>query len=731
MMSTHGGAFARLVAGGAAAATMVAGFTIGLAAPAHAAPVSVTTTLTDPAGNTLDGEVEAYALQPDGFYRYVDDAVVADGQVRIDVEPGTYKFYFSDEDRVFVGEYYNDKQTMETADAVGVAGPTALAPVALAARPTLSGQVVSATGRPIEDARVTVYDVATSSPRTTVYTRADGSWVAGVDPGDYKAYFSADGYAFEYFNNKATLASADAVAAGTNLGQVALSRGGVVQGTVTNTAGAPLERAQATVWTADGRQVGRDLTDAAGVYRVEGVDPGSYRVEFTDPVEEYLPEWFNDKPTRDTADPVDVAVDGVTTVNAALAPDPDAYVDPAAMDVSGTVVDSAGKPVIGADVTAYDTPLDADKPAALERVTSGRAGQFSFTELSRTSESLFKIQAQDQLGREEGQYERLDRWFGGAQTYDVAATVGKPTGGVTITLPLTGGVSGTITSESGLEVMGTAVRFFDEKGNPVDETTAYAEGDGTYSATNLVPGTYKAQFVDYSQSNFWSYGYDVPRGHAPEWYDDTSYVKAEKIVVKSGQTVTGIDAALSEDLRAFRKPEVNGKPYLGGKVRAYPGVWSVDSGTTYSYEWLVGDTVVATGATWRVTRAAKNKRLTLRVTAENGILNGTAVVASQVIKKKPKVKVAVKGTKATITVSAKKVKAKKFKGTVVVKKIVREDEYGAPVLKKIGKAKLRNGKAALTLKKLAKGKNKLVFQVTLRGGKYGNAEVTKKVKLKR
>ncbi len=66
-----------------------------------------------------------------------------------------------------------------------------------------------------------------------------------------------------------------------------------------------------------------------------------------------------------------------------------------------------------------------------------------------------------------------------------------------------------------------------------------------------------------------------------------------------------------------------------------------------------------------------------------------------------------------------------------VQKLVREDEYGAPVYKKIGKAKLRNGKAVLTLKKLAKGKNKLVFEVTLKGGKYGNAEVTRTVKLKR
>jgi hypothetical protein len=231
--------------------------------------------------------------------------------------------------------------------------------------------------------------------------------------------------------------------------------------------------------------------------------------------------------------------------------------------------------------------------------------------------------------------------------------------------------------------------------------------------------------------NYWSYDLDVPRAHAPEWYDNTSFVKAKKIVVKSGQTVTGIDAALSQDLRAFRKPEINGKPYLGGKIRAYPGVWSVDSGTTYTYQWLIGDKVVGTGASYKVTRAAKNKRVALRVTAENGTLNGTALVSSQVIKKKPKVKVAVKGAKASILVSAKKVKPKKFKGTVVVKKIVRTDDYGAPVYKKIGKATLRNGKATLTLKKLTKGKNKVVFLITLKGGKYGNAEVNRTIKVKK
>ena len=59
MISTNGGAFARLVAGGAAAATALAGFTIGLAAPAHAA-VNISGSLVDAAGNYVQGQVYVY-----------------------------------------------------------------------------------------------------------------------------------------------------------------------------------------------------------------------------------------------------------------------------------------------------------------------------------------------------------------------------------------------------------------------------------------------------------------------------------------------------------------------------------------------------------------------------------------------------------------------------------------------------------------------------------------------
>jgi protocatechuate 3,4-dioxygenase beta subunit len=723
---------ARLAAGGVAGATALAGITVGLAAPAHAAPVPVTTTLTDPAGNTLDGYVSINRQQADGTYASVDSVYVADGMVSLPLEPGTYKLRFSDEDGLFVPEYYSDKATFETADPVVVSGPTALAPVSLAARPLLTGVVVSPTGRPVENASVTLYDAATNTARDYYSTNRAGAFAFGVEPGSYKVRVSASGFAAEFYNNKPTVETADPIAVGAggaSAGQIVLSEGSVVTGRVTSAAGAPLERARVTVWNAAGTSTeGSDLTDANGVYRVEGVEPSTVKVQFTDPLDEYLDEWHADKATAATADPVAVGVDATVTVDASLAPDPaNVAPDPADVDLFGAVVDSAGRPVAGAVVAAYDTPTDGDRQQAEVQQTN-RAGQYFFTGLDRSTENAYKVYAVDGYDVEEGAYARLPRWFGGAQSYAGAQVVGIPAAGVNISLPLTGGISGTVSSESGMSVRGVEVRFFDESGNPAAteyDTQAYAEEDGTYTDTRLTPGTYKVQFVDsyYDDSD--------PRAHAPEWYDDTTFAKAKVITVKSGETVTGINAALDEQLRALRKPEIRGKQYLGGKLRAYPGVWSVDTGTTYAYEWLVDGAVVGTGPTYAVTKGDKNERVTLRVLSQNRGLSGTALTSSQAIKKKPKVKVSVKGAKASVTVSAKKVKAKKFKGSVVAKKIVRTDEYGAPVYKKIGKAKLRNGRASLTLKKLAKGKNKVVFLITLKGGKYGDAEVTKTIKVKR
>jgi hypothetical protein len=731
MSWTTGGVVRRAVAGSASAALAVAGLALA-AAPAHAAPVTVTGTLTDAAGNVLDGYVAALVQQPDGTFTYGPTQYVVDGVISLPVEPGVYKFEFGDQEDNFVSEFYNDKATEATAEAVPVSGPVTLAPVVLASRPAYVGQVLSPSGRPVEDASVQVLDPTTGASVASGRTRPDGAFRVAAPAGQYKIRISGSGFSPEYYNNKATLAAADLVGLGgadVGLGTITLQEGTTVTGKAANPAGTGIERIAVTLSpTSGGGSSFTDSTDAAGMIRLEGVAPGTYKVRFSDPIGEYLTEYWNDKPDFATGDVLTVGLDPVNDVNAVLSPDPtNVAPDPATVDLSGVITDSAGKPVAGATVEIWDTPADGDRREVIDSTYTNRGGSYHFTRLDKTylSEDTFNVRAADNFEVEEGSYNRLPRWWGGAQTYAGARTVGVPTSAVNVALPLTGGVSGTVTSEAGLPVGSVQVTLFDAEGNGA-AAYGYAsvEENGTFSTTSLVPGTYKVLF---NGSAPWSSGiFD----HAPEWYDDTTFEKAEVITVKSGQTVTGIDAALSQQFKALRKPEIRGNQYLGGKLRAWSGVWALQSNTTYLYEWLIGDTVVGTGRTYEVTKAAKNKRITLRVLAENGNLNGTALVSTQVIKKKPKVSITVTGKHAKVLVKAKKVKPKKFKGTVVVKKIVRTDDYGSPVYKTIGKAKLRNGSAALTLKKLAKGKNKLVFFITLKGGKYGDAEVAKTVRIK-
>ena len=698
--------------------------------PAYSAPVGVTTTVTDAAGNPVEGVVTAYLGRSDGSYFYADSQYLADGRMNLGLEPGTYKFEFESLDGTSATEFYTDKADLATADAVAVVGPTALAPVVLAVAPTATGRVVNSAGRPARGGSVSLYTNAgfVSSARI----ERDGTFRVGAPTaGSYKLRINASGYASEWFSNKTTLETADLITLGAAplpVGDITVSRGGVLTGRVVNTPGAGIERVLATAIANGGRQY-TDLSDANGVFRIEGVAEGIYKVRFTDPVGEYLGEWFNDKADQATADALVLNGDAtVAGIDAALANDPAAVVDPSTVDLSGTVTDSSGAPVIGATVTAYDTPLTKGEQSNYDSVRTNRAGQYAFTELdtdsTRSSENQFKLVATDNLAREEGQYSRMSRWYGGAQSFDAASPAPVPAAGANITLPLTGGISGTVTSATNLSTDGTYVQMVDavDGSETNGNTRAVAvEEDGTYAATDLVPGTYKVLFAD---GNF-------DRFLAPEWFDDTNFENAKTVTVTSGKTATGVDATLEEGMRALRKPEIKGSPYLGGKVRATNGTWTLGSGTSYTYEWSVNDTVVGTGRTQRISKSFKNERLTLEVTASNDGITGTALVQSQVIKKKPKVKVSVNGAKASVIVKAKKVKAKKFKGSVVAKKIVRTDEFDAPVYKKIGKAKLRNGKASLTLKKLTKGKNKVVFFITLKGGKYGDAEVSRTIKIKR
>jgi len=98
-----------------------------------------------------------------------------------------------------------------------------------------------------------------------------------------------------------------------------------ISGTVTDQAGAPLDGVCVTAYPTVGDLVeyGAD-TSPAGTYEIGALSPGDYKVEFacggsrTDPTP-VVPEFHLDKSTKAEADPVAVANEAETVVDAQLA----------------------------------------------------------------------------------------------------------------------------------------------------------------------------------------------------------------------------------------------------------------------------------------------------------------------------------------------------------------------------------------------------------------------------
>ena len=152
----------------------------------------------------------------------------------------------------------------------------------------------------------------------------------------------------------------------------------------------------------------------------------------------------------------------------------------------------------------------------------------------------------------------------------------------------------------------------------------------------------------------------------------------------------------------------------------------------FTYEWLVKGAVIATGPSLKLTKKHLGDKITGRVTNDIGFTQGQAITkATYKVGYKPKVKANVSKKSAAITLKVKPLKAKKVKATVVVYELVGVKKNGDDKLKKLGKAKITNGKGVVRFKKaLGKGKHKLVF--TVKGkGKVGSGDIMKKVKIKR
>jgi hypothetical protein len=732
MMSTHGGAFARLVAGGAAAATAFAGLTIGLAAPAHAA-VTISGSTIDAAGNYVDGYISVYKFSDedgDGTieqfeWDYAPGVSTRGGAFDLALEDGNYKLAFQPDfsSSELQAEYYRDKADLASGDFITVAGAAQTLPAwTIDAVPTVTGRVATTDGRAVRGATVQAYAADDNALLAYETTDASGVFTVGAEEAvklQFSGYDPVTGksLATEFYNDKADLATSDPIAPASNIGIVTLAPGGSISGRVTSDAGAGLHRVEVCA------EYNCDFTNVNGDYTIEGATTGAHQLEFSDPIDEYAGEFYDNVAVDEFGSPVSAPAvvnvgpgQAVTGINAALTPKSKPALT--GVDVSGTVRDQLGGVGVGYVVRAYNTPANPLDRKVVATTTSNRSGGYAFTTLDRVGgENEFKIEVVGEAAREDDDFARRSIWTGQKLGYDTAVAVTAAPQVIDFVQPVAGGVSGAVTSEAGGVPERPRVAFLD-----ADMTIAGGsdehETDGSYETRNLWPGDYTVQF-----------GGDR---HVSEWWKNTTAGKATTITVKPGQVLTGISAALAQGVKAVERPSVKGNAWVGKTIRLDKGEWTQMADNEFTYEWLVKGDVVATGPSLKLTKKHLGDKLTGRVTNDLGFTQGQAVTkATYKVGYKPKVKAKVSKKSAAITMKVKKLKAKKVKATVIVHELVGVKKNGDDKLKKLGKTKIKNGKGVVRFKKaLGTGKHKLVL--TVKGkGKVGSGDIMKKVKIKR
>jgi protocatechuate 3,4-dioxygenase beta subunit len=543
-------AFGR-VGGIVLAAALATGF---LAAPAQAAPSTITGTITAAAtGESLQGCVSVYDLG----YSFIASACTDDsGQWTAEgVDTGVgYKVQASAFDSLYKEQWSGGASTFE--DAAVVEAPTHLDfPLEYAHEvgdSSLSGTITADdTGAPLQ-ACVSLTDEADTYIASTCAAE-DGTWTVGglVAGAGYKVEFEAndDVHVGEWANDATSYATADFITAPATV-DAALAKGGHLQGTLTRADGQPAEGASVSISssTDDGSVAAFASTDQDGAWSAL-VRPGEYVVNF-----DAWPanQWAYGKTSRDDAAHFTVAPGDSVRVD-------DQFL--AAAKVQGTVTsDATGAPVEGACVAVLTPTQDPYDTMQAGEGCTGPDGTYSI-DISEPGEYIAAIS--DPQGRYAGEYSGNTQIIGSAQTFRVDR-----------------GVPATVNASIAKGAVITGLAVDAKSGAPIADACpgAYAGhaggsdrfslpvcsgADGRWTIRGLPAGDFAVVLSVNSQ----------PRTYSDTWaFKATSQATADLIAVRTGQVTKVRNVQLKPGGRiAGRITDYQGQPVEGAYV-------SIDSG---------------------------------------------------------------------------------------------------------------------------------------------------------
>lgn len=259
---------------------------------------------------------------------------------------GIYRVKFEDPAGNYPTEYFDDKLTFTQATNFNVVDgqTTANINAVLAQAGKISGTLtkLSGGGAASDVVASAWYNTGGSSwvIVSTAVSDSNGNYTIGaLAPGAYRVRFSdvyyPPRYVPEWYNDVLTreLAQDITVTAGATHTGINASLGGYgwIAGNVkafdgsTNLAGITVDVYRYETVSATWEIYGSTTTDSSGNYQVDGIESIDYKVAFSDPINQFAPEFYNDKATLDAADLVTgrLGLSTLNPVNAQLALKPD------------------------------------------------------------------------------------------------------------------------------------------------------------------------------------------------------------------------------------------------------------------------------------------------------------------------------------------------------------------------------------------------------------------------
>ncbi len=401
--------------------------------------------------------------------------------------------------------------------------------------------------------------------------------IAGLAAGKHKVEFTnencheeckEENFVEQFYNDQATFAAANEVevlAGETKVGiNAALATGGKIEGTVEEASGAkaPINGAQVCVSPPDEPYEGRSCVDANsnGEYTIVGL-AGEYKVAFENeacPEKEackqvnFLPQFYNDVPTFESATPVKVlAGETKAGIDAALV---------TAGKLEGKVTAQSG----GGALARLTVCAQKSEPATVSCATTNAKGEYAIVGLAGEYKVEFENYSCTEL-EECVQLDYVPQFYKDEPTFKTAEPVtvlaGETKTEIDAALATAGKIEGQVTAApGGTPVEGIIVCAF-QTSEPFLEGCVATNAKGEYAIVGLGSGQYEIIF--FGNERCGEHGCEA-LPYVVEYYNEKFSSPAANLVsVTAPETQSGINARLVgserqylEELAAAKQREV-------------------------------------------------------------------------------------------------------------------------------------------------------------------------------